>query len=48
MSNYFKFGSAVQEMSFKYFFLFLALGAILFCRAELFGQFWMRVFRTFV
>ena len=44
MSDYFKFGSAIQEM----FVIFLALGAVLFSRVELFGQFWKRVLRTFV
>ena len=31
----------MQEMSFNYF-LFLALVAILFIGAEMFGQFWLR------
>ena len=36
MRNYFKFGPAVQdEMLLKFFFLFLALVAIVFSRAEL-------------
>ena len=42
MSDYFKFGSAIPEILFKSFFLFLSLVSILFFRAELFGQAWKR------
>ena len=40
MQNYYCFGSVVQEMQFKDFFLFLALGTKLFSGAEQFVQFW--------
>ena len=42
LRNYFEIGPLAWEMSFKGFFLFLALAAILFSGAEPFRQFWSR------